>query len=140
MENLILTEETSLINPGEVWSELHQEIILDSLGGVKKVENEQAVVASIDNILRTSRAERVMLPTFGAGIEDVLFDHVSQATATEISSRIRDNINTWDDRIIINSIDFDLQPDKNFMGIIMSFSIAGYSNVFQFQATIGSGV
>ena len=94
MESNILTEDTSLIDPGEVWSELHHGIILDSLGGVKKVINEQAVVASIDNILRTSPMERVMLPNFGAGIEDILFERISQSTASEIASKVRENINT----------------------------------------------
>lgn len=140
MESNLLVEQTSLIESGEVWSELHHEIILDSAGEVKRVINEQAVRSSLDNILRTSRGERVMLPSFGVGIEDVLFDQVSQSTASEIASRIKENINTWDDRVVINAVDFNLQPDSNAMGISLSFSIAGYSNMFQYEATVGTGV
>ncbi len=139
METQILTEKTSLIQPGEVWSELHQEIILDSRGTIKKVLNEQAVVASIDNILRTSPMERVMLPNFGAGLDDLLFDPISQSVATELSSRIKESINKWDDRIIVNSIDFDISPDRNLMGIRMSFSIANYADMFEYEATITTG-
>jgi hypothetical protein len=140
MENQILTEATSLIDPGEVWSELHQDLILDSKGQVKKVLNEQAVVASLDNILRTSPMERVMLPNFGAGLDDLLFENVSQSLATELAGRIKDSITKWDDRVIINSIDFNLDPNSNFLGVSMSFSIVNYADILEYETTITAGV
>ena len=139
MASKVLVEETSLINPGEIWSELHQDIKLDSRGTVKRVINEEAVVASIDNILRTSIFERVMLPNFGAGLDRLLFEPISQTLATELSTRIKDNINTWDDRVIVNTIDFNTQSDRNFMGIRLVFSIAGYANIFEYQASLPFG-
>ena len=139
MASTILVEETSLINPGEVWSEIHQDIILDSRGTIKRVINEAAVVASIDNILRTSVYERVMLPGFGAGIDQLLFEPISQSLATEMSTKIRENLNRWDDRVIVNSIDFTSKPDSNFIGLNMVFSIIGYENIFEFQMDIPVG-
>jgi len=139
METQIITEESSLILPGEVWSEIHQDIILDASGLIKKAINVDAVVASLDNILRTSPAERVMLPNFGAGLSNLLFEPVSESTATEITSKIKEAINVWDDRILINSVDFSAIPDRNFVSFSMSFSIVGYNKVFEYsmEAPVG---
>jgi len=44
----------------EVWSDLHQDLVTDSHGSIKKVINVDAVATSIDNILNTNLGERCL--------------------------------------------------------------------------------
>ena len=119
-----------------IWSDLDHRLIADAQGGIKKVINADAVVSSIDNILRTRKMERVMVRDFGSDLNDLLFENMSSALISNIADSIRDAITTWDNRVIVNSVDVNTHPDKNSIDIIMSFSIKGYDKIFEHTVTV----
>ncbi len=125
-----------VVSPPEVWSDLDHRLIVDAQGTLKKVINEDSVATSIDNILRTRKGERVMLPEFGSSLHNILFENISDALLDSIADDIRIAINTWDDRVIVNSVDFQQRPDRNFIGIKMFFTIRGYDQVFEHTTTV----
>jgi len=109
-----------------LWSDLNPALKTDAQGNIKIDENIQAVLGSIDNILRTSKGERVMLPTFASDLRDVVFENMTSTIATLISDSIRDAINTWDDRVEVLKIDLMPLPDYNQIKITIQFNIKSY--------------
>ena len=127
---------TTTTQVGVVWSDLHHSIVQDSTGGIKLSINIEAVKTSIDNILRTYPSERVMLPSFASNLHNILFNIIDDHMADSVSRDIRDAIEKWDDRIIVNSIDISTKPDANSVFIALFFSIKGFSRIFEHTFTV----
>lgn len=123
----------------EVWSDIHHGFITDDKGAIKKVINIDSVYTSIDNILRTRQGERFFLPEFGSRLFEMLFEGIDKDLLDEIATDIRDKIVEWDDRVIVNSLDFESYPDRNEINIQISFSVRGYDNIFQYSKTLTQG-
>ena len=120
----------------EIWSDIHHNIDIDAQGSIRKVVNIEAVKTSIDNILKTRPGERVMLPTFAGGLQDLVFEPTKPYIYDRISDRIKSSINIWDDRILIESINFEIDADNNAVAILLSFSIKGYANIFEHSVNL----
>jgi len=125
---------------GEVWSDLHHEIIPDKEGGIKKVINVEAVRTSIDNILRTYPMERVMRPYFASHIQRLVFNPLSEDLEDLIREECMTKITRYDDRVIVNGIDVTRIPERHQVNITVSFSIRGYDQIFQHNSVFASGV
>jgi len=124
---------------GEVWSDLYHEIIAGSDGSIRKVINIDAVISSIDNILRTAPFERVMRPDFASRLKHLVFEPTSTRLMNRIVREIKEKIPKWDNRVIVNAIDFFGTPDSNLLKIQLSFSVKGYDNVFKHSISFEAG-
>jgi hypothetical protein len=122
-----------------VWSDLHHDIVGDARGHIKKVVNLEAVLTSLDNILRTSPFQRVMRPTFASGIGHYVFEPMTPAVIRSAIHEVQRAINNWDDRIIIYSVSFEANPDNNSLGISISGSVRGYDDVFEYETVVSAG-
>lgn len=120
----------------EIFSDLHHDLKTDVQGSIKKVINIEAVKTSIDNILNTSRGTRVMLRDFGSDLKSMLFENIDESMLISIENEIKDAINTWDNRIIVNAVDFKADADNNQVTVIMKFAIRGYDKIFNFSTTV----
>ena len=120
----------------EVWSDLHQDIITDGQGRIKKSTNIESVKTSIDNILRTYQGERVMLPEFASRLKDIVFEPISAALANRISEEVKRVIELWDDRVTVASVDYQADPDRNTVYVTIRFIIRGYSEVFTHKVAV----
>jgi hypothetical protein len=114
----------------EVWSDLHHDLIPDGLGGLKKVINLDSVKTSINNILLTGKGERVFLPQFGGGINNLLFEALDANMAGQIAQMVKDAIETWDPRVRCQGVDTKIYTDDNYAKITVRYSIIGYSETF----------
>jgi len=108
-----------------IWSDLHHSLTFDGSGELQRAYNEEAVKVSIDNIIRTRLGSRVMRPEFGSGIYDYLFSPMSTTTAQRLARNIREAIEKWDDRVIVNSVNISQSTDYNSVKIDILFSIKG---------------
>lgn len=124
------------ITVNEIWSDLHHDLVVDAQGSIKKVVNIDAVKTSIDNILRTAKGERVMLRDFGSDLKGMLFENMSNDLADMIADDIKKSINTWDNRVLVNSISFEMYPDRNEVKILIKFGIRGFADIFSMSSTI----
>lgn len=120
----------------EIWSDLDHRFRQDGQGNLKKVVNVAAVMSSIDNILRTNKGERVMLPQFGSGLRSMLFEGINQTLMKFTSRQIREAIETWDDRVIVSEVELSVEPDHSAISVIISFIIKGLEDIFQYETTI----
>jgi phage baseplate assembly protein W len=82
---------------------------LDDAGAVVPVAQEAAVRQAIWVILSTAPGERVMRPTFGAGLADLVFAPNSPATQGLVVSAVRDALVEEEPRIDV--LDVTAVPD-----------------------------
>lgn len=120
----------------EVWSDLHHSLKTDARGSIKKVINIESVKTSIDNILRTSKGTRVMLRSFGTDLKGILFENINADLTDMLEDEIRESINIWDNRVIVNSIDFKTDADRNLVTVLVKFTIRGYDEIFSFSTVV----
>ena len=121
-----------------VWSDLHHDLKADAKSSVKLVINAEAVVTSIQNILNTSPGERVMRPTFGAGLKLLVFEPTRKEELNRMAEKLKDKIEEWDNRVLVNSVDFFGRPDDNSIRVQITFSIRGYSDIFHHSVLLDS--
>ena len=66
---------------------------------------ERSARESIIIILSTARGERVMRPSFGCGIHELLFNANSAATRALAAHEVEEALRTWEPRIEILAVD-----------------------------------
>ena len=122
-----------------IWSDIHHALIVDSQGAIKVVENIQSVITSVANILRTHKGERVMLPTFGGGMNDAMFESMDKDLFDLFSEGIRREIEAWDNRVSVDSVSIKLEHTKNSMSVRVIFTIIGYDDIFEQTVNLVGG-
>jgi len=130
-----MANATKSVSP-EIWSDLHQDLVGDAQGTLKKVINADSVKTSIDNIIRTWRGERVFLPQFGSTLRDMLFEPINDYLADEMAKSVREAIETWDDRVSVLGVDTQVDTDNNFVSITVRFRIKSFTEVFTHSVDI----
>ena len=119
----------------EVWSDLdHRLIEVDK--ALKKNVNVDAVYSSIDNILRTYRGERVMLPGFASNLKSVVFESMDNTVLDLLSKDIKETIERWDDRVLVTRTAFLADPDMQNISLTVEFAIKGHGKIFKYETPI----
>jgi hypothetical protein len=125
-----------VVSVGEIWSDLDGRLNRDALGQIRRAVNVDAVMTSIDNILRTSPGERVMLPQFGCSLRSVLFENMNSAVLTHLSRQIKNAIELWDDRVEIVEVNMYQEPDMNTVSVKVSFIISGQARIYEYVTSV----
>ena len=73
-------------------------------GGIVWSSGELNVRECICTILRTAPGERVERPTFGCGLDQILFEPNSTATLRLIQDRVTNAISLWEPRVSLNNV------------------------------------
>jgi len=73
--------------------------------GVKMVEEEEDIKESLKILLSTRPGERVMQPSFGCGLQGMIFDTINESTITEIKDIIERAILFFEPRITLEDIE-----------------------------------
>ena len=109
-----------------VYSDIDIKLTQANDGDVLRDTDEDAVVNSITNIINTLQGSRRMLPEFAASMQRLLFEPIDENTSNLIRSKIIENVNRWDDRVVVEEIYIDPVHDKNLYKCLMNFRILGF--------------
>lgn len=82
---------------------------------------ENAVIASIKNIIFTNFNERPFNPNFGSGVRGLLFEPLDEITATNLYKVVFTAINNFEPRVKIDVIQVVPDPDRNGYEITIRF-------------------
>lgn len=74
---------------------------------VKMVSGEDDIQESLRILLATAPGERVMQPSYGCGLKQLVFENVSENTITEIKDLIERAVLFFEPRITLTRIDVD---------------------------------
>lgn len=81
-------------------------------------EGEQNIRESIRIILQTSPRERIMRPTFGCGLRELLFEPNSLSTRRLLEERVRTALQRWEPRIRVQSVSAEADPKDSATAIV----------------------
>ena len=81
---------------------------VDRRGGIALARDETDVEQAIELILATAPGERPMRPEFGCGVHDFVFDTIDANTVGKMELAIRDALDRWEPRVVVETVEFNL--------------------------------
>ena len=81
---------------------------VDRRGGIALARDETDVEQAIELILATAPGERPMRPEFGCGVHDFVFDSIDAKTVGKMELAIRDALDRWEPRVVVETVEFNL--------------------------------
>ena len=89
------------------------------------LKNENAIARSIRNIVFTLPGEKFFNPSFGSRITESLFENIDDITATVIVDEIRESIETYEDRVQLDSVEAFPNFENNSFDVTIIYEIIG---------------
>jgi len=90
---------------------------------LKPLYNKNSVLTALKNLFTTSPGEKLLNPTFGLDLRDILFDPISDTRAFILGNRIYDNITTQEPRVTVDNINITGFSDVHEYVITLKLSI-----------------
>ena len=113
----------------------------DPRGRLALSRDEQKIEESIWLILSTAPGERVMLPTFGCGLQELVFEPNSPLTESAVAIEVQQALVRWEPRIDVIDVQVDA-PQPNLMLIRVDYRVraanTNHNLVYPFYITEGS--
>jgi len=91
--------------------------------GIATKTTAESINNSIDNILFTTKGEKVGSPEFGSNIKRLLFEPMDTITEHLLKSDIVDNISKYEPRIEIGKVIITANPDSNYYTVTILYTI-----------------
>jgi hypothetical protein len=88
-------------------------------------DNLEQLKSNVKNLLLTNRGERLGLPTFGCGLQSLLFEPNDEELEDKIYNTIENAINYWLPQLLIDSIEItseDTDKDNNTINVSIVFT------------------
>jgi phage baseplate assembly protein W len=82
-------------------------------GLLAQKSNVDQIKADLLQLLLTNPGERVMMPTFGTPLKDLLFEPNDETLETIALNMISESILTWEPRIVVQNISIQAGLDRN---------------------------
>ena len=99
-------------------------LAINGRGGIALARGEDEIAEAIAIILSTPLGYRVMRPTFGCRIHELLFAPINASTTTAASHYVADALGMWEPRIDVGAIDVVADPQQpSCLLISLSYSI-----------------
>ena len=113
-----------MANLQKVYSDL--DLTFNRLPGTNDVAmryDDQAVIASVRNLLLTNFYERPFQPNLGSNVDKLLFEPVNDLTSNILATEIRNVINNYEPRVSINMLEITSNPNQASFSVYMRFYI-----------------
>ncbi len=85
----------------------------DGRGGIALVSGADKIAQSIWIILSTAMGERVMRPTFGSRLHELVFATSSAETLGLAELYVKEALNFWEPRIELTSVEASVDPQRD---------------------------
>ena len=105
---------------------------LNVQGGIQLRSEAQKVRESIWLILRTELGERVYRPDFGSRLSELMFAPMSTDTLLEIRLYVREALEKWEPRILLDRVITDADPVRGRVDIIITYRLKIYLDIHNF--------
>ena len=103
---------------------------------------EQNIRESIWTILATAPGERVMRPTFGCELHDLVFALANAATLGRVRKQVWDALVLWEPRIDVTDVDVETKGRGEVLLINIHYRVRATNNffnlVYPFYLTVGT--
>ena len=92
-------------------------------GDLVTVADSVSVKRGIKNILLTENTERLFQPEIGSGIKNLLFEQMSDLTASILEDEVRSAIEAWEGRAEVLEIIVTPEEENNRYRVAVTFRI-----------------
>lgn len=110
-------------------------------GRLRYAAHEDSVEQAIENILLTARGERAMLPEFGAGLRNLVFEPNSPATHRAVEETVRTALIDWEPRIDVKTVRATVGDEPDVLLIHLDYVVRAtntyYNRVYPFYLLEG---
>lgn len=96
-------------------------------GDVAAVTDDEAVKASVRNIVSFSRGEKAFQPGFGGDVYALLFENWNPLTATAFAMNIKDEILNREPRAQDVEVELTDRSDENAIEVTVYFRISNFN-------------
>ncbi len=104
---------------------------LSSIGSIDESQNEVDIKEAIKIIATTAMGERVMLPDFGCGIYNYVFESSNATMLGLIEDSVRTAMVKWEPRIVVNSVSVSMDgSEKNRLLIELNYIVRSTNNQY----------
>jgi uncharacterized protein len=93
--------------------------------------------SNLTNLLLTRKGERVMQPTFGCDIQNLVFEEITDDLVATAQGSIQEAAQIWLPFITINNVVIQKDEDNNRVYVAVTFSLKTAANI---TATITVGL
>jgi uncharacterized protein len=111
-------------------------------GQVMTVNQYQEIIAQhVLSVLMTAPGERVMLPTYGVGMQNYVFQPGTPLVEAQIQSTIQSSFKTWEPAVIIQNVDVTTTTQQpNVLTVTVTYSTTPYTATNQVTVTLGGSI
>lgn len=101
--------------------------------GVTLVSAEEDICQSLQILLSTSLGERVLQPTYGCNLTELMFEPLSPTVTSNIKELVRMAILYHEPRIRLNNLDLTMPPEElGLVLITVDYTIRSTNSRFSF--------
>ena len=101
--------------------------------------SKDAIKSNLLNFILTGKKERVMNPSFGSGVRDLLFKPITENLTDQIEGLIYGGVETYFPQVQINSLTVDLSPDTRTVTIYLGYSVINTNIEDELQINLNNG-
>ena len=110
----------------------------DTLGYTVTSAHAQHLRESIVQILGTRRGERLMRPTFGSRLHELLFETQDDVLYGLATHYVREALTRWEPRVHVQSVAVERKADTpHRLQVAVTYTIPAFQQDDQVQVTIG---
>ncbi len=84
---------------------------------------EQDIRESLNILLSTAKGERVMRPTYGTNVRDLLFEPLDVSMATLVGEEIKKAILVHEPRVFVNSVEARQEELNGYLEVTIDYTI-----------------
>ena len=89
------------------------------------IKNETAIARSVRNLILTDNGEKFFNPNLGSGVSELLFEPITQLTASSIQTRIENTIRNYEPRVRLDRVDVVPNEEQNEFNVAIRYNIVG---------------
>ncbi len=89
------------------------------------LKDANAIGRSVRNIIMTIPGERFFQPSFGSGVNRVLFNNMDEISASILEDEIRNSIRNYEPRVKLRSLKVQANFDNNAFDTVITYDIIG---------------
>ena len=100
---------------------------------------KDTIKSNLLNFILTGKRERVMNPSFGSGVRELLFQPITEDIIDQIDNLIRGGVETYFPTVEIKELEVTLQPDSHSFNIYLNYSIINTNIEDELQINLNNG-
>jgi|TARA_R110000737_G_scaffold6616_4_gene20755 phage baseplate assembly protein W len=100
---------------------------------------KDAVKANLLNFILTGKRERVMNPTFGSGVRDLIFEQQTEDLTDQVEDLIVGGVEAYFPQVQINTLNVVQSPDSYTITIYLNYSVINTNIQDELQINLTNG-